>query len=165
MMIIMHTNATEQQITTVIERVEDNGLRAHLSKGEERTVIGVVGDGRAIFKDQFLHLPGVDRVIPISRPYKLASREFIPENSFFPLDGVKVGDNGIVLIAGPCSVESRSQLLVKTDVDNHTQKEGDQASHQGNVVDQFFPVLREQHQEHAHYCREENDRAYKRKIL
>lgn len=111
MMIIMHTDATEQQIAGVVERVEDNGLHAHLSKGEERTVIGVVGDGRAIFKDQFLHLPGVDRVIPISRPYKLASREFIPDNSMFPLDGVKVGDNGIVLIAGPCSVESRSQLL------------------------------------------------------
>jgi 3-deoxy-7-phosphoheptulonate synthase len=111
MMIIMHTDATEKQITTVVERVEDNGLRAHLSKGEERTVIGVVGDGRAIFKDQFLHLPGVDRVIPISRPYKLASREFIPENSLFPLDGVKVGDNGVVLIAGPCSVEDRTQLL------------------------------------------------------
>jgi 3-deoxy-7-phosphoheptulonate synthase len=111
MMIIMQTDATQQEITTVVERVEVNGLRAHLSRGEERTVIGVVGDGRMIFKDQFLHLPGVDRVIPISRPYKLASREFIPENSRFPLDGVNVGDNGIVMIAGPCSVESRTQLL------------------------------------------------------
>lgn len=111
MMIIMQTDATEKDITAVVRRVEDNGLTAHLSKGEERTVIGIVGDGRAIFKDQFLHLPGVDRVIPISRPYKLASREFIPENSMFPLDGVKVGDNGIVVIAGPCSVEGRSQLL------------------------------------------------------
>jgi 3-deoxy-7-phosphoheptulonate synthase len=111
MMIIMHTDATQKQITTVVERVEVNGLRAHLSQGEERTVIGVVGDGRMIFKDQFLHLPGVDRVIPISRPYKLASREFIPENSLFRLDGVNVGENGIVMIAGPCSVESRTQLL------------------------------------------------------
>ena len=111
MMIIMHTDATQQQITTVVGRVEDNGLQAHLIQGEERTVIGVVGDGRKIFKDQFLHLPGVDRVLPISHPYKLASREFIPENSLFPLDGVNVGDNGIVMIAGPCSVESRTQLL------------------------------------------------------
>jgi 3-deoxy-7-phosphoheptulonate synthase len=110
-MIIMHTDATQQQITTVVERVEVNGLRAHLSQGEERTVIGVVGDERMLLKDQFLHLPGVDRVIPISRPYKLASREFIPENSLFPLDGVNVGENGIVMIAGPCSVESRTQLL------------------------------------------------------
>lgn len=111
MMIIMQTNATQQQISTVVERVEENGMRAHLSQGEERTVIGVVGDGRVIYKDQFLHMPGVDRVIPITRPYKLASREFIPENSLFPLDGVEVGDSGIVLIAGPCSVESRTQLL------------------------------------------------------
>lgn len=111
MMIIMQTDATKEQISTVVERVEVNGLRAHLSQGEERTVIGVVGDGRALYKDQFLHLPGVDRVIPISRPYKLASREFIPENSLFPLDGVNVGENGIVMIAGPCSVESRTQLL------------------------------------------------------
>jgi 3-deoxy-7-phosphoheptulonate synthase len=61
--------------------------------------------------DQFLHLPGVDRVVPISRPYKLASREFRPEDSVFPLDGVQVGDDGIVIIAGPCSVENRTQLL------------------------------------------------------
>jgi 3-deoxy-7-phosphoheptulonate synthase len=56
-------------------------------------------------------MPGVDRVIPISRPYKIASREFIPDNSLFPLDGVKVGGPGILLIAGPCSVENRTQLL------------------------------------------------------
>ncbi|MGW8224447.1 MAG: 3-deoxy-7-phosphoheptulonate synthase [Anaerolineales bacterium] len=111
MMIIMHTDATQSEIKAVVERVEVNGLQAHLSEGEERTVIGVVGDGRMLYQDQFLHLPGVDRVIPISRPYKIASREFIPENSLFPLDGVKVGGSGIVLIAGPCSVEDRSQLL------------------------------------------------------
>ncbi|MFN2211515.1 MAG: 3-deoxy-7-phosphoheptulonate synthase [Anaerolineales bacterium] len=111
MMIIMQTGATQGEITAVVERVEVNGLQAHLSEGEERTVIGVVGDGRMLYQDQFLHMPGVDRVIPISRPYKIASREFIPENSLFPLDGVKVGGPGIVLIAGPCSVEDRSQLL------------------------------------------------------
>ena len=111
MMIIMQTEATQGEISVVVERVERNGLKAHLSQGEERTVIGVVGDGRTIYQDQFLHLPGVDRVIPISRPYKIASREFIPQNSMFPLDGVNIGDRGILLIAGPCSVESRSQLL------------------------------------------------------
>jgi 3-deoxy-7-phosphoheptulonate synthase len=111
MMIIMRTDASPQDIAAVVERIESGGLRAHLSQGEERTVIGAVGDGRPVIKDQFLHLPGVDRVIPITRPYKLASREFIPENSLFPLDGVRVGDNGVVLIAGPCSVENRTQLL------------------------------------------------------
>jgi 3-deoxy-7-phosphoheptulonate synthase len=111
MMIIMQTDATKGEIGVVVERVEVNGLHAHLVHGEERTVIGVVGDGRGISQDQFLHLPGVDRVIPISRPYKLASRELITENSLFPLDGFQVGAQGIVLIAGPCSVEDRSQLL------------------------------------------------------
>lgn len=111
MMIIMRTDASPQDIAAVVERIETGGLRAHLSQGEERTVIGAVGDGRPVIRDQFLHLPGVDRVIPITRPYKLASREFISENSLFPLDGVRVGDNGVVLIAGPCSVENRTQLL------------------------------------------------------
>ncbi len=111
MMIIMRTEASQDQIAAVVERVEEYGLRAHLSRGEERTVIGAVGDGRPVVRDQFIQMPGVDRVVPISPPYKLASREFRPENSVFPLDGVQIGGDEIVMIAGPCSVESRSQLL------------------------------------------------------
>ncbi len=111
MMIIMRTNATQEQITMVVERVEMNGLRAHLSSGTERTVIGAIGDGRPVQLDQFMYLPGVDRVVPITRPYKLASREFRPENSIFPIDGVNIGGDEIIVIAGPCSVESRSQFL------------------------------------------------------
>ena len=111
MMIVMKTNATQNEIQSVIERVENHGLRAHLSQGAERTVIGAVGDGRPLIKEQFLQMAGVDRVVPISRPYKLASREFSPENTIFPLDGVQIGGDGVVLIAGPCSVESRSQVL------------------------------------------------------
>lgn len=111
MMIIMRTDATQGDITTVVERVETNGFKAHLSRGTERTVIGVVGNSRPSNLDQFLHLSGVDRVVPITRPYKLASREFKAEDSSFPLDGVSIGNQEIVIIAGPCSVESRSQLL------------------------------------------------------
>ena len=111
MMIIMRTDATPEQIASVVERVEMNGLQAHLSSGTERTIVGAIGDGRPVIQDQFLTLPGVDRVVPISRPYKLASREFRSENSTFPLDGVSIGANEIVIIAGPCSVENRSQLL------------------------------------------------------
>jgi 3-deoxy-7-phosphoheptulonate synthase len=111
MMIIMRAEASQDQIAAVVERVEEYGLRAHLSRGEERTVIGAVGDGRPVLRDQFIQLPGVDRVVPISPPYKLASREFRQENSVFPLDGVQIGGDEIVMIAGPCSVESRSQLL------------------------------------------------------
>lgn len=111
MMIIMRTDATEKEIDHVVERVELFGLRAHVSTGEERTVIGAIGDMRTLHKDQFLHLPGVDRVVPISRPYKLASREFRPENSVFSFDGFQIGGKGIVIIAGPCSVENTEQLL------------------------------------------------------
>jgi 3-deoxy-7-phosphoheptulonate synthase len=111
MMIIMRADATQKQITAVIDTLQINGLRAHLSVGEERTVIGAIGDGRPVNTAPFAYLPGVDRVVPISRPYKLASREFIPGNSEFTLDGVQVGGNEVVIIAGPCSVESRSQLM------------------------------------------------------
>ena len=111
MMIIMRTDASQEEITAVVERVKTIGLRAHLSTGAERTVIGAIGDGRPVQVDQFMYLPGVDRVVPISRPYKLASREFRPDNSIFPFDGVDVGGNEIILIAGPCSVESRSQFI------------------------------------------------------
>jgi 3-deoxy-7-phosphoheptulonate synthase len=111
MMIIMRANATQRQIEEVVKIVQTNGLRAHLSKGEERTVIGAIGDGRPVQQDQFMHLPGVDRVVPISRPFKLASREFSPGDSTFPINGVTIGGEGVVIIAGPCSVESRQQIL------------------------------------------------------
>lgn len=112
MMIIMRTNATQEQIGAVVSQVERYGLKAHLSTGEERTVIGVVGDGRPItLREHFSLLDGVDRIVPISHPYKLVSREFIPETSHFPLDGTLIGGEEVVIIAGPCSIESRTQIL------------------------------------------------------
>lgn len=111
MLIIMHVGAHQNEITAVKKRVEELGLQAHLSQGEERCIIGAIGEIRGIDKDQFLYMPGVDRVVPISQPYKLASREFRPKNSIFPINGIEIGDKNVVIIAGPCSVESRSQLL------------------------------------------------------
>jgi 3-deoxy-7-phosphoheptulonate synthase len=111
MMIIMRADATQEQIAVVVERVEKNDCRAHLSRGTERTVIGAIGNGRRVDPSQFVQLPGVFQVLPITRPYKLASREFCPDDTVFPLDGVRMGDQGLVIIAGPCSVESRSQIL------------------------------------------------------
>src|SRR5512140_2243695 len=111
MMIIMRADATQVEINDVVAKVEAHGLRAHLSRGEERTIIGAIGDGRPVDKDQFLPMPGVDRIVPISRPYKIASREFSPGNTVFPLDGVSIGGNEVVIIAGPCAVESRQQTL------------------------------------------------------
>lgn len=111
MMIIMRTEATQAQISEVVGRVEEEGLRAHISRGAERTIIGAIGDGRPINRDQFVLMPGVDRVVPISRSYKLASREFSPEDTVFPLNGLNLEAGQVVLIAGPCSVESRSQII------------------------------------------------------
>jgi 3-deoxy-7-phosphoheptulonate synthase len=111
MMIIMQAQASQDQIQDIVKRIEQEQMEAHLSQGEERTVIGVIGDSRYLYRDQFLHLPGVERVVPISRPYKLASREFSPSPSVFPINGLKIGGEGIVIMAGPCAVESREQLL------------------------------------------------------
>ena len=113
MLIIMHVDASNEEINHVVEQIEALSLKAHLSRGEERVIIGAIGEGtRAIqFLDVFRILPGVDRVMPISRPYKLASREFSNQNTHFPLDGVEIGSDGVVIMAGPCAVESRTQLL------------------------------------------------------
>jgi 3-deoxy-7-phosphoheptulonate synthase len=113
MMIIMRADANQKEVEAVVERVQAVGLRAHISAGDERTIVGAIGDGRSayVYKDAFTLMSGVDRVVPISRPYKLASREFQPADSIFPLDGVFVGGSEIVVIAGPCSVESRTQLM------------------------------------------------------
>ncbi len=111
MLIIMRSGASQAEIQKVITRIEAQGLNAHLSQGEERTIIGAVGDGRIVNRDSFVLMDGVDRVVPISRPFKLASREFSPQDSAFPLNGVSVEPGQIVIIAGPCSVESRTQIL------------------------------------------------------
>jgi 3-deoxy-7-phosphoheptulonate synthase len=111
MMIIMSTEATSQQIEAVLTRIQVNGFKPHVSTGEERTIIGVIGNHPITAKEQFIHLPGVDRIVPISRPYKIASREFIAQNTVFPLDGFAIGGEEVVIIAGPCAVESRSQML------------------------------------------------------
>lgn len=111
MMIIMSTEATEIEIDEVLAKIDTLGFTPHTSRGAERTVIGVVGNNPINARDTFMVMDGVDRIVPISRPYKLASREFIAENSTFPLDGVQMGGDGVVLIAGPCAVEDRNQLL------------------------------------------------------
>lgn len=111
MMIVMATEATTEEVGAVVARVESEGLKAHLSQGTERTIIGVVGDIRWVNREQYLLMPGVSSIVPISRPYKLTSREFIPNDSVFPIDGVSIGGKDLVLIAGPCSVEDRNQML------------------------------------------------------
>ncbi len=111
MIITMRPRASEEQVQNVITAIEDLGLSTHVIVGVEQTVIGAVGESHAVNKEVFEVLPGVASVVRISQPYKLASRQFHPQDSVFPLDGFAIGGEEIALIAGPCSVESRSQLL------------------------------------------------------
>lgn len=110
MMIIMKPNATPQQVEHVIEHIKAAGLNVHISQGVEATVIGAVGEAHSIPAERFEGLDGVEAVKRITQPFKLASRQFHPENSVFPLDGFTVGGDEIAIIAGPCSVESRAQI-------------------------------------------------------
>jgi 3-deoxy-7-phosphoheptulonate synthase len=111
MMIIMHPGAPKQQVDHVVAVIEKNNLSAHLIEGVEQTIIGAVGDGHYVAKEIFEALPSVLSVQRISQPYKLASRQFHEQDSVFQLDGFSVGSTEIPIIAGPCSVESRSQIL------------------------------------------------------
>jgi 3-deoxy-7-phosphoheptulonate synthase len=111
MIIVMRPDATAKQIADVVARVESKHLRANISRGEERTIIGVIGDDRPIDREQFEVLEGVERTVPILKPFKLASREMHPLDTLVPLNGMKVGGTKVAVIAGPCSVESREQIL------------------------------------------------------
>lgn len=111
MIVIMKVNATDEQVQTVENRASEMGMRINVSRGEERTIIGLIGDEGKILVDHLLRLPGVDRVMPVSRPFKLASREFHPDDTVIDIRGHKVGDGSLTVMAGPCSVESREQLF------------------------------------------------------
>jgi 3-deoxy-7-phosphoheptulonate synthase len=107
----MKTGCSQDEISHVTKRIEDIGLKAHISKGIEHTVIGVLGKVFPELRDTLELLPGVDQVIPVSKPYKLASREFHPQDTIVKINGVAIGGNEIVVMAGPCAVESEEQLL------------------------------------------------------
>lgn len=111
MIIIMEPGVTQEQIDIVIKRIEDNHLTAHISVGVGQTIIGAIGESHDIPTSIFESLPDVRTVQRISQPYKLASRQFHPGDSIFPLDGFNIGGKEIPIIAGPCSVESRSQII------------------------------------------------------
>ncbi len=111
MIVIMKADATMAEKTAVIARAEENGGRVHLSEGKERMVIGVIGNGRTIAYENFERMSGVDRVVPVLKPFKLASREFKPEDTVFQIGQNWIGSDEVVIMAGPCSVESRSQII------------------------------------------------------
>jgi 3-deoxy-7-phosphoheptulonate synthase len=111
MIVIMEAHASEEQVAGVLERVESLGLRAHPSAGAERTVIGVIGDERPVAPEVFEALSGVERVVRILHPFKLASRDFHPADRVIRLpNGAQLGGPEVLVMAGPCAVESREQL-------------------------------------------------------
>ncbi len=112
MIVVMQSGASAKQVSDVITRVESDGLRTHLSEGDERTIIGVIGESlNGKHQENFESLDGVDRVVRVSVPYKIASREFNPPDTQVALNGSKMGGHKVLVIAGPCSVESRDQII------------------------------------------------------
>jgi 3-deoxy-7-phosphoheptulonate synthase len=111
MIVIMRRNCTTEEVGGVQERIESRGLRAHLSEGEERTVVGVLGEVYPELKGELEILPGVLEVVLISRPYKLASREFKAEDTVIRVGDAAIGNDELVVMAGPCAVEDEEQTL------------------------------------------------------
>jgi len=110
MIIILKSDVTDQQIDHVIERVEDLGMQAHLSRGTFRTIIGVIGDEDILRSEPLTAIPGVADVVPVMPAYKLASREAHPQDSIVEVEGVKIGGGHLAMIAGPCAVEDVARM-------------------------------------------------------
>lgn len=111
MIILIHPDATPWEIDNITAKVEAQGWQTHISRDSGQTVIGLQGKGQPIDRFQLGQLPGVQSIIPITRKFKLASRNFRPEDTTFTVGNTLVGGNQLTVIAGPCSVESREQLL------------------------------------------------------
>lgn len=112
MIIVMKQGAGQTDIEAVVKRVEELGKKVHLSRGEARTIIGVIGaDEHMVSEANFEVMDGVEKTMRVMQPYKLASRDFSHENTIIDANGVAIGGKKIVVMAGPCSVESRQMIL------------------------------------------------------
>jgi len=111
MIVNMSEKATEQEINHVIERIREAGYQPHITRGTERTIVAAVGSGRRHEIEALQVAPGVDNVVAIAQPFKLVSRQVKPERTVVNIGGVAIGGPEVVVMAGPCSVESRTQLL------------------------------------------------------
>ena len=111
MIVVMKVDSRQKEIDDILKRLAERGLTGHLSKGVERTVIGVVGQTYPELRDMLELLPGVEDVIPITKPYKLSSREFQSQDTVIRVGDLTIGGGELVVMAGPCAVESEEQLL------------------------------------------------------
>ena len=111
MIIVMRHDATPAQVNAIVEQVEAHGFKTHMSSGEERTVIGVIGGNPTALRDLFVEAPGVANVVPITKPFKLSNREFRPRDTHVRVGTREVGGDALWIVAGPCSVEGEEFFL------------------------------------------------------
>ncbi|HTG01365.1 MAG TPA: 3-deoxy-7-phosphoheptulonate synthase [Nitrospirota bacterium] len=111
MIIVVKPEASEEEVDHIIKKIKDLGLQAHVSKGTERTIIGAIGDEAILQSVPLEAIPGVEKVLPILKPFKLASREFRKEDTVIAVAGASIGGRRIAVIAGPCAVENRTLMV------------------------------------------------------
>lgn len=111
MILTLKDGVSKKEIEKIVKKIKELGFNPHISKGKEKTIIGVIGENAILAREIFEAMESVDFITPISKPYKLASREFKKENTVIEINGVKIGDKEVVVIAGPCAVEKRELLL------------------------------------------------------
>jgi 3-deoxy-7-phosphoheptulonate synthase len=115
MIIVLRPDATEEQVDHIVKKLKGLGLQAHISKGTERTIIGAIGDEAVLRSLPLEAIPGVENVLPILKPYKLASREFKRENTVIKVGNAEIGGKKIAVMAGPCAVENKTILILIAD--------------------------------------------------
>jgi 3-deoxy-7-phosphoheptulonate synthase len=114
MIIILTPQASENNLQDLVSQIEDHGYKAHVSRGVEKTIVGLIGapdDNKAVIAEQLSILPFVERVVPILKPYKVVGRDFHPDKTLIRVGDVVIGGDRVVVMAGPCSVESEEQTL------------------------------------------------------
>ncbi len=111
MIIVVRPDATEEQVDHIIKKIKDHGLQAHVSKGTERMIIGAIGDEAILQTLPLEAIPGVEKVLPILKPFKLASWEFRKEKTVITVGGQEIGGKRIAVMAGPCAVENKTLLI------------------------------------------------------
>lgn len=110
MIIVMRDDATKDQIQNITQNIEDKGLKVHAITGVNNTVLGVVGDATSVDRETLALSDGIEKIVPINEPFKMANRKMHPENSVINVKGVEIGGNKLCVIAGPCSIESEDQI-------------------------------------------------------
>lgn len=110
MIVITHSNIAEERISEIVAHIERAGVQAHVSRGTDRTVIGIIGKAEPTLAEHLRQMKGVENVIKISKSYKLASRDFHPDDTVIDIKGVKIGGSNLVIMGGPCAVETPEQI-------------------------------------------------------